>query len=50
MLSANEHHAVEGFLVKKFGKTQTEEIIREKLNQENVELKKELVRLRPLPS
>ena len=49
-LISNEQHQVENFLVKKFGKSQTEEIIRERLSQENDSLKKELVKLRPLPA
>ena len=40
---------MELFLVKKFGRTQTEEILKEKLSKENNELKWEIAKLRPLP-
>ena len=49
IIGTGDHHAMENFLVKKFGRTQTEEILREKLAQENGELKRELASLRPLP-
>ena len=50
LMGAGEQVAIENFLVKKFGKSQTEEILREKLQQENAELKRELTNLRPLPA
>ena len=49
LIGAGDQHAIENFLVKKFGRNQTEEILREKLTQENAELKRELASLRPLP-
>ena len=42
LIDHGDHHAIENFLVNKFGRSQTEEILREKLAQENVELKREL--------
>ena len=50
LVGAGEQVAIENFLVKKFGKSQTEEILRERLQQENSELKRELAQLRPMPA